>query len=200
MDTTYILLGTAFIVVLFAIVAYNKIVSLKESVKQAWADVITQERQRKNVIDKLLEMVSSYEDYEGKIMEKVTEIRGLGSELKNQIDELSASNVDGGSLLKAQAFHQGMSVFESGFKFVAEAYPDLKNSEVYQQSMDSIETQEEYVGASIRLFNSNVNDFNTFIQMFPVNMVNALLNRESTVHIFADSTAEQHVEYKPNII
>ncbi|MFP3480741.1 LemA family protein, partial [Burkholderia sp. SIMBA_057] len=80
-----------------------------------------------------------------------------------------------------------------------ENYPELKASETYQKLMREITDQQENIGAAIRIFNQNVEDFNNGIEVFPNSLVNSMLNHKEKIKTFSDSQAEEGFEYKPNI-
>ena len=65
--------------------------------------------------------------------------------------------------------------------------------------MNEISEQQEQIGAALRIFNSNVETFNSYIQNFPNNLVNSVLNKEVAVSVFADSAASSGFEYRPNL-
>lgn len=85
-----------------------------------------------------------------------------------------------------------------GLTATFEAYPELKATDIYSSLMQEISEQEENVGAAIRIYNSNVQHFNTGIQVFPNNLVNAILTRKKYIKEFFDSKAASAFEYKPN--
>ncbi|QCU89695.1 LemA family protein [Thiomicrorhabdus sediminis] len=189
---------TVFIIVLLiisVITIYNQIVSLKESVKRGWANVITQERQKGKILPELLKLVDQYTGYEGEVLTAVTELRGQASKLQNDSQQLRGDSIDVNS---AKQFDDNVKAFLGGLNFVAEAYPDLKANDTFKKAMHEVTKQEENVGAAIRIFNSNVEEFNAFIGMFPMNLVNGFLNKEQALNIFEDSTAASAFEYKPN--
>jgi LemA protein len=65
--------------------------------------------------------------------------------------------------------------------------------------MQGITEQQEQIGAALRLFNSNVEVFNRYIQNFPNNLVNSIANKEPAVRVFSDSSASSSFEYRPNL-
>ncbi|GIA99724.1 TPA: LemA family protein [Vibrio cholerae] len=64
--------------------------------------------------------------------------------------------------------------------------------------MSEIADQEENVGASIRIYNSNVKAHNTGIEVFPNNFVNSKITKKKLVNEFSDSSALNSFEYKPD--
>jgi LemA protein len=64
--------------------------------------------------------------------------------------------------------------------------------------MREIAEQQENVGAAIRIFNQNVEDFNNGIEQFPNSVINNMLNKKEKLNTFRDEEAESGFEYKPN--
>lgn len=87
----------------------------------------------------------------------------------------------------------------SSFKVSVEDYPDLKSSDLYKSLMQEITEQQENIGAALRIFNSNVQIFNTYIQSFPSNIVNSSLNKKKVVDMFKEDEAVDSVGFSPNL-
>lgn len=87
----------------------------------------------------------------------------------------------------------------NGLYAVAENYPVLKASDLYRGLMAEIAEQQQNISAAIRIFNSNVEDFNNGIEMFPHSLVNSLFNKKHKLATFNDTQAESSFEYRPDI-
>jgi len=175
-------------VILFVIVViYNGIVSRKNAVKRAWADVITQERQKNKTIPHLEEVVEQYKAHESGVLTQITELRSA-------LQDLSSGDIDTGKLAAVEASSARLL---SGLNVVVENYPDLKASETFNNLMREISEQQENISAAIRIFNQNVEDFNNGIEIFPNSLVNSMLNRQSPYQVFTDSEAQEGFEYSP---
>ena len=87
----------------------------------------------------------------------------------------------------------------NGLYAVAENYPVLKASDLYRGLMAEISEQHQNISAAIRIFNSNVEDFNNGIEMFPHSLVNSLFNKKHKLATFKDTQAESSFEYRPDI-
>lgn len=185
--------GVAVALILVAVVAvivvYNGIISRMNAVERAWANVIVQERQKNKMIPHLEEVVRQHRDFEAALQSKITELRSA-------LHGLSPDHMDVGKLADAETKTTGLL---QGLRVAVEDYPDLKSSETYRQLMREISEQQDNIGAAIRIFNSNVEDFNNGIEMFPNSLVNALLNKKTRLMTFADAQAQAGFEYSPNI-
>lgn len=184
-----IILGGLAVVILLVVVIYNGIIKRMNAVARAWADVVVQERQKNNVIPALEKIAAEYKEYEASIMTQVTELR-------SSLKRLDTREVDLGTLAETRT--KTVSLL-SGLYAVAENYPDLKASDLFRNLMAEITEQQENVGAAVRIFNRNVEDFNNGIETFPNSLVNGVLNKKKKLDTFSDSQAESGFEYRPNI-
>lgn len=194
-DSSMLMVGA----VIFAIVLiyiYNKIVSLKESVKRGWANVVTQERQKGKILPEVIKLLDHYKGHEEKVITEVTKLRTMAQQLQDASSHLDAKEID---VKQVESLQRNMGAFLGGVHVVAEAYPQLEMKDVTNRMINEISDQEENVGAAIRIFNSNVEEFNAFISMFPMNTVNSVLNKEKVIDIFSDSEASKNIEYSPNL-
>ncbi|MEB5526693.1 LemA family protein [Vibrio cholerae] len=180
---------TAIVILGFIVIIHNGIINRYNRVKQAWSDVVATERQKLNILPKLEELLQGHNVYEKSLLTEVTQLRSALVKL-SQSDEVDTK------LLTEVRDLSGK--FSNGIKATFEAYPDLKASSLYSKLMSEIADQEENVGASIRIYNSNVKAHNTGIEVFPNNFVNSKITKKKLVNEFSDSTASASFEYKPN--
>ncbi|MCD1125672.1 LemA family protein [Jinshanibacter sp. LJY008] len=185
----WIPLGIIVLVIVIGIVIYNGIVSRMNAVARAWADVVVQERQKNNIIPDLEKIAAQYSQYESSIMAKVTELR-------TSLNRLNTEDMDLAMLSETRT---KTSSLLSGLYAVAENYPDLKASSLYNNLMAEISEQQENIGAAIRIFNQNVEDFNNGIEVVPNSLINSLFNKKRKLKTFSDAQAESGFEYRPDI-
>ncbi|GAA0813208.1 LemA family protein [Colwellia asteriadis] len=174
--------------ILFIVIVkiYNGIIRRHNAVKRAWANVITQQRQKNKIIPYLESSLNKYGDYEQALQKQITQLR-------EAITNLSESDIDHSSLKTAQ---ESTRALVGGIRVAVEAYPDLKASKLYIGFMKELTEQEENIGATVRIFNQNVESFNNGIQTFPNSLVNTILNQKKLINVFSDSEAEADFEYK----
>ncbi|GLQ30821.1 LemA family protein [Litoribrevibacter albus] len=188
MNELVILLGLVAIIVIPTILLYNGIIGKHNAVDRAWASVLTQERQKNKIIPQVESLVEQYKLHESSVLTAVTELRSAIAEMGN--------GVEPEKLAKAE---QRTKELMQGLQVTVEAYPDLKASDVYLRLMAEISEQQSQIGAAIRIFNGNVEDFNNAIEMFPGSLVNGMLCRKQKIQSFQDSEAQSGFEYKPNL-
>ncbi|MGS0681135.1 LemA family protein [Shewanella sp. 125m-7] len=188
MDISVIGLVIVAVVIVAIIMVYNGIIGKHNAVDRAWASVLTQERQKNKIIPMVEQLVEQYKLHESEVLTKVTELRSAIAEMSSGVDTA-----------KLAAAEQRTQDLMQGLKVTVEAYPELKASDVYMKLMAEISEQQEQIGAAIRIFNANVEDFNNAIEMFPGSLINSMLVRKQKISSFSDSEAQAGFEYKPNL-
>lgn len=175
------------IVVILAIIAiiYNSLVKLRVRVDEAWSDITVQLKRRADLIPNLIETVKGYASHESKVFEEVTSARAaVMSATKKGVNET------------AKAENQFEGAMKSLFA-VAEAYPDLKASNNFQQLSAELTDTEDKIQASRRFYNGGVRDLNTKIQTFPVNLFAKLFGFSQRE--FFEVANRQDIEEAPTV-
>jgi LemA protein len=145
------------VLVLFLIATYNKLVNLRVTRENAFADIDVQLKQRHDLIPQLVNTVKGYMKHEEGVLTKVTEARTRA---------MSAGTIDG----KIEA-EQQLSTALAGLKISVEAYPDLKASQNFMQLQGEISDVENKLAAARRYFNSATRELNVGVQSFPANVI-----------------------------
>jgi len=154
-----VLIVVAVIVVLLVIflwATYNGLITLRNRVDEAWSDITVQLKRRLDLIPNLVESVKGYASHEKEVFQKVTEARSNALNAQGVKETAQAENMFEGAL---------KSLFA-----VAEAYPQLRATENFQQLQAELVDTEDKIQASRRFYNGGVRDLNTKIQLFPNNM------------------------------
>ncbi|HUY62310.1 MAG TPA: LemA family protein [Candidatus Paceibacterota bacterium] len=154
--TTTILIVIA-LIVLWAIVAYNRLVSLRNHAKEAWADIDVQLKRRYDLIPNLVETVKGYAAHEKSVFEDVTNARTKAMGTSAPADKAQAENMLSGTL---------KSLFA-----VAENYPDLKANQNFLELQRELIDTEDKIQAARRFYNMTVMSLNTALQSFPMNLM-----------------------------
>jgi LemA protein len=160
---------TALIIVIVVVVLlvavfgamYNGLVRLNVRANEAWSDITVQLKRRYDLIPNLVNTVKGYAQHESGVFEKVTEARA---------NALNANGV----AETAAAENQFSQTLKSLFA-IAEAYPDLKASQNFQQLQAELVDTEDKIQASRRFYNGVVRDFNTKRTTFPTNIFAGML-------------------------
>jgi LemA protein len=151
--STIILLVVIVGAVLWAISVYNGLVTMRQRVNQAFADVDVQLRQRHDLVPNLVETVKGYAAHERGTLDEVVKARNAAVSAQGPAQQAAAENMLSGALRQLFA--------------LSEAYPDLKANTQFQQLQNELADLENKIAASRRFFNSAVQEYNTGIQRFP---------------------------------
>ncbi len=164
MSTTgWIVLGVIVVFVFWIIMIYNGLVSLRQRVSQAFADIDVQLRQRHDLIPNLVETVKGYAAHERGTLEAVVNARNAAVAAQGQ-----------GPAAQAAAENMLTGVLRQLFA-LSEAYPDLKANTNFQQLQAELTDIENKLAAARRFFNNTVSEYNTGIQQFPAALFAAAL-------------------------
>ena len=149
--------GVLFILVLFAISVYNRLVRLRNNREQSFADIDVQLKQRHDLIPQLVEAVRGYMKHEKDLLTEITAARA-GAMNAGTIDEkIVAENRLTGAL--------------GGLRIAVEAYPDLKANQNFLNLQEEISDVENKLAAVRRFFNAATKELNNAIEVFPANVV-----------------------------
>jgi len=162
MEIGYILLIVVAVIVLWAIVGYNGLVTLRNRTEEAWSDIDVQLKRRYDLIPNLIETVKGYASHESATLEKVIAARNSAM----QTHDSSSASLE----QKMQAESALAGSLKSIFA-LSESYPDLKANQNFMKLQDELSDTENKIQASRRFFNGNVRELNTKIEHFPSNML-----------------------------
>ena len=157
MSIVKIVVGIIVLLVVFLIWTFNRLITLRNRTKEAWADIDVQLKRRYNLIPNLVETVKGYASHEKEVFQKVTEARSRAMSAGNIEDQAKAENFLSSTL---------KSLFA-----VAENYPNLKASNNFLELQKELRDTEDKIQAARRFYNSNVRDLNTKIEIFPASIV-----------------------------
>jgi LemA protein len=152
-----IILGLIVILVLMAISLYNRLVKLRNTREQAFADVDVQLKQRHDMIPQLVDAVKGYMLHERGVLTEITEARAKAMSATTINDKIVAEN--------------RLSTALDGLKVAVEAYPDLKASQNFMNLQNEIADIENKIAAARRFFNSATKELNVATELFPSNII-----------------------------
>jgi LemA protein len=145
------------IAVLYFIIKRNSIIAQRNRVDESWSGIDVQLKRRHDLVPNLVETVKGYAAHESEVFEKATKARA---------EAMSAHSV--GDTSKAESALTGAL---TDLRAVAENYPTLRATENFQQLSRNLSELEDEIQASRRIYNSNVQTYNTDIQQFPGSIV-----------------------------
>lgn len=161
------------LVVVFVVGLYNRLVTLRQRVREAWADIDVQLKRRWDLIPNLIETVKGYAAHERQTFEAVTQARSAAmaaAQSGSPEQRAQAENALGAALINLRA--------------VAEAYPQLQAVQEFKDLSENLTATEDKIAFARRFYNGNVRDYNTAIQTVPTNILAGMFG----------FTAEQYFE------
>lgn len=158
--TVLIVIAVIVVLVAFGAWMYNSLVTLNQRAQEAWSDITVQLKRRYDLIPNLVKTVQGYAKHEKGVFEEVTAARSQAMNA-NGIEET------------AKADNMLQNTLKSLFA-VAEAYPDLKASQNFQDLQTELVDTEDKIQAARRFYNGVVRDFNTKRTTFPTNIFASL--------------------------
>ena len=170
---------------------YNTMVTKSEAVATQWAQVENVYQRRADLIPNLVNTVKGYAEHEKSTLTEVIEARA----------KATATTVDAGNLTPQaiQAFQQAqgsLSQALSKLMVVVERYPDLKANQNFLELQAQLEGTENRIAVERRRFNEIARDYNTYIKLFPKNLLAGMFGFEPKPYFKAAEGAEKAPEVK----
>ncbi len=153
----WILLGLIFLIAIWMIAIYNKLVRNRNLVAEGWSGIDVQLKRRTDLIPNLIESVKGYMKHERELLSKITELRAASM----TTEEIAAKSQVENALSRSLT-----SLFA-----VAENYPDLKASQNFLDLQRQLGEVEDQIQMSRRYYNGAVRNFNILIESFPSNLI-----------------------------
>ena len=182
--TAWVVLGIAVALVLWGIAIYNGLVTLRQRVNQAFADIDVQLKLRHDLIPNLVETVKGYATHERGTLEEVVKARNVAMAAQGPAQQAAAENMLSGALRQLFA--------------LSEAYPDLKANTNFQQLQSELSDIENKLAAARRFFNNAVQEYNTGIEQLPAALVAGPLGFRPR-EFFDVAEARPQLEQAPNV-
>lgn len=161
MIATVIVIAVVAILVLWIISVQRGMVRKDENCKNALSQIGVQQSSRWDALTALAELTKSYSEHEYNTLRDVIALR------QSITGNSSVADVENQETILSNAFRQVSAV--------AESYPDLKASQMYVKTMDSVNTYENQVRMSRMVFNDTVNIYNRAVREFPGSLVAGML-------------------------
>jgi LemA protein len=165
---------------------YNGLVKKDETVKNAWNNVNAEYQKRADLVGNLVNTVKGAANFEQTTLTQVVEARAKATSINLTADQLTPEN-----LAKFQQAQTALSGSLSRLLAVAENYPDLKATQNFQQLQGQLEGIENDIRNSRMLFNNTVNDYNTKLRSFPMNLFGGMFGFKTKEGFKAEEGAEK---------
>lgn len=163
--------------------SYNEMVRLNEEVQAQSSQIENQYQRRADLIPNLVSTVKGYAEHEKSTLDQVTEARVQASQTRIDINDAEA-------LAKFDQAQGELSSALSRLMAISENYPDLKANQNFRDLQTQLEGTENRISVERRKFNETARQFNTYIKMFPRNILSNLYGFEPVSYFEAQQGAE----------
>ena len=179
--TLAIILAVLAILVIWVIGVQNRLVKSDELCNNALKQINVQQISRFDALKALIKLTREYASYEADTLEKIVKERKIVSSPNPTAADINANE-------------EALAAIGAKLIAVAEAYPDLKASSNYQQTMKDIKDYEENVRLSRMTFNDTVTRFNQQVRVFPTSLVAGILGFAKRDYLADDVSKKDYPE------
>jgi LemA protein len=177
MTWVIVLVVLVLIVALAAVAIYNRLVRLRNRAENSWAQVDVQLRRRYDLIPNLVEAVKGYAAHERGTFDEVTQARTAAQQAKGVAEQAEAENVLTAAIGRLFA--------------VAEAYPQLRATENFQQLQTQLAEVEQKIAVSRQVYNDTVLTYDNALETVPTNIVAGLFNFSPQAYFETEGAARE---------
>ena len=182
-----VLVLVVIIVIAFVAGLYNKLVTLRNRYKNAYAQIDVQLKRRYDLIPNLVETAKGYIKHERETLEAVTKARNIAY----AASQAAAANPgDAGAVKNLIAAESGLAGTLSRLMVVSEQYPDLKANQNMMQLTEELTSTENKISFARQAYNDSVMVYNTQREVFPNNLISGMFNF-AAAELFVVDKAEQ---------
>ena len=157
-NVLYLVAGLAAVLLVVAIVLYNRLVRWRQNVRESWSAIDTELQRRRDLIPSLVEVVRGYAKHEKDTLEAVVQARSLAAESEGDINRQAGEETK-----LTERLRQLLAVVER--------YPDLKASDRFLDLQQQLVDTEDRISKARRFYNANVREMNTRVSSFPGNLI-----------------------------
>lgn len=165
---------------------YNRLQSMDEGVKGAWAEVVNQYKRRADLIPNLVNAVKGYAAQEKDVLIRVTEARAKVGSIQATPEMLN----DEGAFAQFQQAQGELSSALSRLLVVTENYPQLKSDALFQDLQAQLEGTENRIAVARKRYIESVREYNTTVRQFPANLTAMLFGMKVKPNFTVENEAE----------
>ena len=177
----WIVIGVVVLLLLFAVLTYNKLVRLRNETETGWANIDVQLKRRSDLVPNLVEAVKGYAAHERETFDEITQARVAAQHASSP-----------GAAAQADA---EMAPALNRLLAVSEAYPELRASENFLKLQQELADIEDKLAASRRYYNQTVYRYHTVKQSFPAVVIAGPLGFKEREFFGTDERAPVNVSF-----
>ena len=165
------------LLLLYLVYTYNRLVRLRNETETGWANIDVQLRRRYDLVPNLVEAVKGYAAHERGTFDEVTQARTAAQQAKGVAEQAEAENVLTAAIGRLFA--------------VAEAYPQLRATENFQQLQAQLAETEQKIAVSRQVYNDAVLTYDNALETVPTNIVAGLFNFSPQAYFETEGAARE---------
>ena len=182
------LLGLVLVAALFVAGIYNRLVTLRNRFKNAFAQIDVQLKRRYDLIPNLVEIAKGYLKHERETLEAVIKARNIAF---TAAQAAAANPADGAAMKNLMSAESGLTGALSRLMVVSEQYPDLKANQNMAQLTEELTSTDNKISFARQAYNDAVMIFNTARETFPNNFISGLFNFAAAELFQVENAAER---------
>jgi LemA protein len=172
-----VVLVVVVLLVLALAATYNRLVRLRNRAENAWAQVDVQLRRRYDLIPNLVETVKGYAAHERQTFEEVTKARTAAQQAQGVQEQARAENALTAAIGRLFA--------------VAEAYPELRATENFQQLQAQLTDIEQNIAIARQVYNDTVLTYDNSLETVPTNLIAGMFNFRPRAYFETEGAARE---------
>ena len=176
----WIVIGVAALIVVYVISAFNRLVTLRMRVRDAWAQIDVQLKRRHDLIPNLVSAVKGYMEHEKQVFENVTRARQQAVEAGENLPSRLASEA-------------ALTLATQRLLARVEAYPTLRANENMMSLQEELASTENRIAFARQFYNDSVMEYNTACATFPRNLVAGPFGFQTATMFVIENAAERAV-------
>ena len=177
-----IVIGVIVLIAGYVAATYNKLVALRNRVRDQWAQIDVQLKRRFDLIPNLVETVKGYAKHEKETLEAVIQARNTFLRAQTPEEEIASNNQLTGALNKLFA--------------LAESYPDLKANQSFLDLQGQLSETEDKIAAARQFYNDTVLMYNNKVEMFPSNIIAGMFKFKAAAFFEIEEAQRENVQVK----
>ncbi|MCK5599024.1 LemA family protein [bacterium] len=174
-----VLLVIVVVVISWVIGIYNRMVTIRNRVKNAWSQINVQLKRRHDLIPNLVEICKGYMKHERETLEAVIKARQMAVDIKGD-------NVEQVAKMENMLSQTLKSLFA-----VSENYPDLKANQNMLSLQEELTSTENKISFARQHYNDQVMVYNTKLEVFPNNIIAGMFNFVKSEFFEVETEAER---------
>ena len=168
------------LLIIYFVATYNKLVDLRNRVRDQWSQIDVQLKRRFDLIPNLVSTVKGYAKHESETLESVIAARNSYTTASTPHEKMEANNMLSETLTKLFA--------------LAESYPDLKANTNFLDLQKELQDTEDKIAMARQFYNDTVLTYNNKIEMFPSNIIASMFHFKMEEFFKAEEEARQNVK------